>query len=146
MQKQLKQVWIPYNEWEDYINGMWKKKVDNESELLQKAIEFTSNHSLYGQAMGEVIHAWPRTMINSLTNPSINQRAFVGHCAVCYRLGIPEYIVRKAWKELTDEQRILADHEATKTIKRWKMKYLTTLESGKKDVIQKGYQMKLQMK
>lgn len=145
MQNQIKQVWIPYWKWEDWKNGMWKKKVENESQLLESAIEFTGNAEEYGNAMREVVKLWPNTMVNSLTNKSINQRAFVGHCAVCYKLGIPEYITRKAWKHLTQKQRDLADHEAQQTIYEWKRKYISTLKIGNQSAIKKDFQMKLQL-
>lgn len=141
MQKQIKQVWLPYWKWEDYKAGMWLKE---DKERLSEAIEFTGDHKIYGEAMREVVSLWPNTMINSLTNPSINQRAFVGHCAVCYRLGISERTTRKAWKYLTQNQRDLADNEAQQTINEWRIKYLNTLKRGRKDVIE-NYQMKLQM-
>ena len=110
----IKQRYVPYWEWEDYINGMWGK-----DERLQEAIEFTGDHIKYGNAMKEVIEAWPRTMLNSLTNTSINKRAFLGHCAVCYKLGICESTTRAAWKELTDQQRYDADKVAQETINNW---------------------------
>lgn len=145
MQNQIKQVWIPYYKWEDWKAGMWKRKVEKEDQLLKNAIEFTGNAEEYGNAMHEVVALWSNTMINSLTNKSINQRAFVGQCAVCYKLGIPEYITRKAWRYLTQYQRDLADHEAQKTIDQWKLKYLNTLKTGSQNAIQKEYQMKLQL-
>lgn len=37
-------------------------------------------------------------MKNFLTNSSINRKAYLGHCAVFYKLQIPEYIVRISWK------------------------------------------------
>ena len=117
------QVYIPYWEWEDYLNGMWSK---GDASRLLEAVTFTSNHILYGTAMKEVITAWPRTMLNSLTNPSINKRAFLGHCAVSYKLGISEAITRMAWKELTDTQRYLADLVAQSTIDEWRNKYEST--------------------
>lgn len=128
----MKQVWVPYWEWEDWINGMWRK-VENEDELLKQAIEFTGDHEKYGSAMNEVIFAWPRTMLNSLTNKSINRRAFVGHCAVQNKINIPEYITRMAWKSLTNMQRILADIEAEKAIKNWELWYKNILSNGKED-------------
>jgi len=85
---------------------MWAK---GDYSRLQEAIEFTGDHIKYGAAMAEVITAWPRTMINSLSNPSVNKRAFIGHCAVFYKLGITEDITRAAWKLLTDQQRYDAD-------------------------------------
>lgn len=106
MGAKIKQVFIPYWEWEDWINGMWAK---GNEDHLQATIEFTGDHVKYGEAMGEVIRAWPRTMLNSLTNTSINRRAFLGHCAVCFKLGIAESVTRKAWFMLTDQQRFDAD-------------------------------------
>lgn len=116
----IKQVWTPYWEWEDWVNGMWAK---GDVSSLSVAIEFTGDHLKYGAAMKEVVNKWPRTMLNSLTNPSINKRAFLGHCAVSYKLGIPESITRMAWKELTDEQRFLADKVAQETVDEWKESY-----------------------
>lgn len=116
----IKQVYIPFWEWEDYINGMWRRvSKDEEEKMLLQAIDFTGDHVRYGEAMLKVSQEWPRTMLNSLTNKSINRRAFIGHCAVCYQLKIPEYITRQAWKELTNEQRWLADDIAEKTIKHY---------------------------
>jgi hypothetical protein len=116
----IKQVWVPYWEWEDWLNGMWKK---GDESTLNEAIEFTGDHVRYGAAMGEVIAAWSRTMLNSLTNTSINRRAFLGHCAVCFKLGISEDITRQAWGFLTEQQRIEADAEATKHIKQYEETY-----------------------
>lgn len=130
---------------------MWSK-VDKQTEieLLKKAIEFTGDHILYGSAMKEVAFKWKNSMINFLTNKSINRRAYLGHCAVYYKLQIPEYIVRKAWKELTEKQRILADNVAEQTIKEWELWYIrksmNILRNGKKNAIKTEYQMKLQLK
>jgi hypothetical protein len=114
----MKRIYKPYTVWEDWLNGMWRSLPKNEEPAyLAHAIEFTGNHEKYGAAMLEVSHAWPNTMLNSLTNPSINRRAFLGHCACQFKINCPEYIVRMAWKELTDEQRTLADKQAEKYIK-----------------------------
>lgn len=122
--KRLKRKFIPYWEWEDFQNGMWSKAdKENESELLDLAIEHTSNHEKYGLSMLEVIDAWPKTMLHNLTNLHINRKAFVGHCAVTYKLKIPEYITRQAWKFLTDEQRYLANKQAENAIQKWENKY-----------------------
>lgn len=135
----LKQVWIPYWEWEDYNNGMWRTISDAKEErrLLRKAITFTKDYVRYGRAMKKVVRAWPQTMINSFTNTSINQRAFVGHCAVQWKLGIPEYITRMAWKELTDKQREDADNVAQETIDKWKIRYAKEVRKLRRDMAKK---------
>jgi hypothetical protein len=146
----IKQVFVHYKKWECYQNGMWFK-VDKktEIELLKKAIDFTSNHILYGNAMNEVVFKWENSMLNFLTNQSINRKAYLGHCAVCYKLKIPEYIVRMAWKHLNEKQRILADKVALETIKKWelwyKQKLVNTSNNGKKDAIMMGFQMRLKL-
>lgn len=118
----MKQQYIHYLEWEDFHAGMWGRSDDEEGDL-HAAIQFTGDAERYGEAMRQVIKAWPRTMLHNLTNPSMNKRAFLGHCAVCYAIQIPEYIVRRAWKELTDEQRTAADAVAQQTIDQWKKEY-----------------------
>ena len=124
----MKQVYIPYWQWEDFINGMWRKlPKEQEPEMLQIAIEFTGDHISYGNAMKEVSTAWPQTMLNSLTNLNTNRRAFLGHCACQYKINCPEYITRQAWGKLTDLQRWLADDIAQKTINKW------IIEHEKKD-------------
>lgn len=120
--EKIKRQYIPYWEWEDWINGMWRK-VEDEDRWLKLSIEFTGDHVIYGNAMRDVVKAWPRTMMNSLTNTSINRRAFLGHCACCYKIQAPEYIVRMAWKYLTDQQRMLADKEAQDIINNWMNDY-----------------------
>lgn len=117
-------VYRPFWEWEDYNSGMWRK-IDREDEnkMLNEAINFTGDHKIYGGAMIEVVHKWPNTMEHNLTNASINKLAFIGHCAVQYKLNIPEYIVRMAWKHLSNEQRTLANEQALLAYKNWRYEY-----------------------
>ena len=116
----IKRIYHPYWKWECYINGMWsapEKKLQHKK--IQDAIEFTSNHILYGEAMLRVVHCWNFSMENFLTNPSVNHRAHIGHCACCLQLGLEESVVRHAWKHLTDTQRALANLEAEKAKNKW---------------------------
>jgi len=147
----MNQVYTPYTKWECYKNGMWSK-VDaiSEQKMLQIAIGFTSDHVSYGFAMREVVFAWENSMLNFLTNKSINRRAYLGHCAVSFKLGIPEYIVRMAWKHLTPKQQQLADLVAERTIKEWEIWYMRKLKNisklGRQDVTTMDCQMSLQLK
>ena len=123
---------------------MWNRS-NKEDQDLKKAIFITSDHELYGEQMAIVINKWKNTMLNHLTNPSINHKAFIGHCAVCYKYGIPEYITRKAWSFLNNKEKRLANLQAEKYYKLWYTKELNnTLKNGNKDVIKKTFQMKFQ--
>lgn len=133
----MKQIYIPYWYWEDWINGMWQKTEFD----INEAIKFIGNHKKYGKAMRKVIDLWPYTMLNSLTNPSINKLAFLGQCAASYAINCPESVTRIAWKEITQKQRDLADNEAQKCIE----KYLNILQHGNNGAIMMEYQMKLQL-
>jgi hypothetical protein len=135
------QVYIPYWEWEDWKNGMWRKLSANEElSMINVAILFTGDHIKYGSAMSEVINLWPRTMLNSMTNTSINRRAFLGHCACQYKINCPEYITREAWHRLNDKQRFLADKIAQETINKWVEDYENQNRTIRQDV---GKQMLL---
>lgn len=121
----MKQIFHPYTKWEDFKNGMWNKVEDSiEDEMLQIAIEFTGDHKKYGLAMLRVIEEWPMTCEHNLTDNGINQRAFIGHCAVCLELKIPEYITRMAWHYLSQKQQDLANNQADIAIAKWKENYL----------------------
>jgi lysine/ornithine N-monooxygenase len=119
-------VYKPYHVWEDWINGMWRTVTKDEYDsYLKWAIQFTGDHVKYGESMGLVIKEWENTMLHNLTNQSINKRAFLGHCACCFNSGCPEYIVRDAWKLLSDMQRLQADDIAQKHIDNWMNEYKT---------------------
>lgn len=138
----MKQVYTPWWLWEDYHAGMWRKVPKDEEPLfLKSAIEFTGDHIRYGNAMWIVVNLWGNTMLNSLTDPSKNKRAFVGHCAAQYAINCPEYIVRQAWFKLTENQRILADEQAQNCINKWSKRYETILKYGSNGVMGMAYQM-----
>ena len=120
----MNRIWHPYTEWEEYHAGMWRK-VDNQEEnrFLSAAVEFTGDAELYGKNMIRVINEWPISCEHNLSNVSINRRAWIGHAACCIAFGCPEYIVRKAWWRLSDEQRRLANDKADEAIREWEQRY-----------------------
>lgn len=97
---------------------MWGE-VEGKKLWLEKAIDFTGNHELYGQYMQRVVREWRYSCENALTDNSLNKRAWVGHAACALAIGCPEDITRQAWGFLTDEQRLLANKEADRAISTW---------------------------
>ena len=128
---------------------MWSKvgNKDKELEMINNAYLFTKDHTIYGKAMRDVVFVWQNSMLNFLSNMSINRKAYIGHCAVMNKIKIPEYIVRIAWKQLTEKEKYLANKEAEKTIKIWEQwyinEYANTSKNGKQNAILMAYQMKL---
>ncbi|AID58925.1 hypothetical protein PBI_GAIA_106 [Mycobacterium phage Gaia] len=119
----LKQVWHPVHQWEEVAHNMWGK-VDDRAAYLEKAIQFTGNHELYGFFMRRVCKEWPISTENAFTDPHLNHKAWVGHAACALAMGCPEDIVRKAWSYLSDEQKLLANSEASAAISDWRRAYI----------------------
>lgn len=115
-------VYHHFMEWEENKHNMWGV-VENRKLWLKKAIKFTGDHRLYGRFMMRVVHEWPISCENALTDQSLNHKAWVGHAACALALECPEDITREAWGLLTDEQRLLANNEAEKAILCWKINY-----------------------
>jgi len=118
----FKRVYHDYRTWEETHHNMWGESRNPKNDLA-KAIEFTGDHALYGGYMMRVVKEWPISCENALTDTNINQKAWVGHAAVALALGIPEDITRKAWGNLTDEQRFLANQKAARAICYWRTSY-----------------------
>jgi hypothetical protein len=140
----IKRIYHSYEVWEDYLNGMWRKETKQyEEQNINKVIEFTGNHNLYGAAMFRVIEQWPFACEHNLTNNSINRKAWIGQAACCIEHGWPEYLVRKAWWQLTENQRNLADKQALLAIKQWEQKQRSKsiLKHGKPVAIQMDFLM-----
>lgn len=119
----MKRVYLPVDLWEEIRANMWGDVADRES-ALALAIEVTGDHEQYGALMMRVIHEWPNSTLNALTDLSINRKAWIGHAAMALGHGIPEDIVRKAWGELTNEQRRLANNQAENAIQTWYASHL----------------------
>lgn len=116
----MKQIYHNYETWEDWINGMWSVVgKEQEEKMLPLAIEFTGNAELYGAAMIQVVYEWPISCEQNLTNSSINRKAWIGHAACCLEFGWPEYIVRRAWKYLSEKQQVKANRKAQQAISIW---------------------------
>jgi len=127
----MKQIYKEYWEWECYKNGMYADATDLD---IKKAFQFMKQIPLFSEAMRKAIKDWPNTMINHLSNESINKKAFVGQCACCYWIGVPESATKKAWWILTEGIREQANREANKHINNWIKGYEAKNKKIRKDM------------
>lgn len=116
--KRLIRIYHPYWLWEEVDANMWGS-VNNRKAFLQWAIDFTGDAALYGRWMLKVAGAWQYSCEHNLSNITQNRRAWIGHAACAMANGCPEDIVRAAWGQLTDQQRIDADAAADVAIAWW---------------------------
>jgi hypothetical protein len=97
---------------------MWGD-VDNKAAWLERAIQFTGDHELYGSWMMKVADQWRYSCEHHLTKIDTNRKAWIGHAAVAMAIQCPEDIVRAAWSYLSKQQQDLANEEARKAIDYW---------------------------
>lgn len=119
----FKRVYHRYQDWEEIKHNMWGAVADR-AKYFDWALMFTGDHKLYGHYMMRVISEWPISCENSLTDYSINRKAWIGHAACALANQCPEDIVRSAWSHLTNEQRFLANAEAERAISAWEVSYI----------------------
>jgi hypothetical protein len=110
--------WHPFWKWEEVRHNMWGK-VDDRAAWLQKAIDFTGDHRLYGSWMRKVAESWDNSCSHHLTKMNTNRKPWIGHAAVAMAIGCPEDIVREAWGYLSQEQQDAANLEAQMAIEEW---------------------------
>ena len=101
---------------------MWGD-VEDRAAWIIRAVEFTGDHKLYGSFMRRVVCEWPVSCENALTDYRINRKAWIGHAACALAIRCPEDVVREAWGTLSDEQRLLANGEAERSIAIWEIDY-----------------------
>jgi hypothetical protein len=110
--------WHPFWKWEEVKHNMWGD-VKPKAKWLNKAVEFTGDHVLYGRWMMKVVELWKYSCEHNLTKTDTNRKAWVGHAAVAMAIQCPEDVVREAWGHLTEQQQTLANHQAQLAIEHW---------------------------
>ena len=114
----MKQIYFPYTEWEDYLNGMYELNKDTDDEyLISKAIDLLSNQDLFFNTALEVMKNWVKSADVNLSNKNSNRRSWIGQSACFYAEKVPELLTREAWARMTPEYRNDANKTAEKIIR-----------------------------
>lgn len=122
----MKRIFYPYYLWEDYLNGMYKTKVDNFEHLKDKSIELLSSSDLFYEYAIKMINDWEISAIVNLTNLEQNRKAWIGQATCCYYAKVPEFITCIAWMELSEKQRKNANNIAKIVIENYERKLNNT--------------------
>ena len=110
--------------WEDYQGGMWKTDVDNQDWCVEMATKHLSSPNEFYESALRMIAEWKIAAQVNLTNNSCNKKAWIGQASCCYKYGVPEYLTRIAWNQLTKEIQDAANDVAQKVINKWMEKVL----------------------
>ena len=145
----IKQVFIEYWLWEDYNSGFYNLNCFDEKEKINRSIKYMKDHSKFKEGMKKAVFNWGNSMLNNLTNPSMNKTAYIGQCANCIDNKTPSYITKKAWKELTLDEMKINNLNALDVFDKWKKVYYPKLMSmktnGNQDATLMGFQTKLNL-
>ena len=120
----MNRFYSEYINWEDYLNGMYDiSKQENESSLINSAINLLSNRDNFKSACISVITHWPVSTKVNLTNNKSNRRAWLGQASCNFIYKVPEILTRIAWSKLTILQQNEANEIAEQVIKSFEINH-----------------------
>ena len=102
------------------MDGMWRiVGYEEEVVLSKKALVFMSDTEKFGLFMLRVVSEFDIACRENLTNPHTNHVAWIGQAACCLATNCPEYITRRVWGKLTEQQQEDANTLAMQAISQW---------------------------
>ena len=119
----MKQIFHPYHLWEDHKHDFYNNCTGEiKKELLLKVVKMFSSQKKTRKYMERVVFEWANSMEHNLSNPTINQIAYIGQSAACLYCGAPNTVTMEAWWLVTKENRDKADRIALEILTKWKNK------------------------
>ena len=123
----MKRIYHPYWKWEDFKNGQYDLEREysekEEYDLAIKIKDFLSNDKEFLKIGLKVINEWTFASEQNLSNSSRNRQAWIGQASCCYKLKVPERIIKYGWRLISPEKQIKANLIADKIIKKWEENY-----------------------
>lgn len=115
----------PYNEWETFINGMYKTigEIDNYEKYTKLSKNLLLNEQEFLLRGLEMISVYKKSCETFLNNKSINKIAFIGQSTCNFFYGSPEICTKEAFKSLSFDQQNKANKIANKILYEYKEKY-----------------------
>lgn len=119
----MERVYHHYEKWEDYPAGFYNACSGKEKESkIQKVIEMFNSELLTREFMTKVISEWKYSCEHNLTNPAMNQIAYIGQSACCIYAEVPSTATMEAWSLLSNEVQYRSDSIAREVLEIWKTK------------------------
>lgn len=119
----MKQIYIEYNKWEDYIAGMYCDNNSENKELkIKNSIMLLSDAEDFYNTCKELCVVWINATNVNLSNVNQNRKAWLGAAACMYKYGAQEYITRIAWSMLEPQKQHIANKVAHKIISEYEAK------------------------
>lgn len=120
MKNNIKPIWINYNEWEDFKNGMYQN--GNDKEIIKQCYEILTSENLK-ENMQDTTKTYEISTRVNFTNKMFNPVSWLGQ-ATCNRLiNATAQEVCQAWMSISKELQDKANNIAKEVIKEWREKY-----------------------
>lgn len=122
---EIKQVFHPFNIWEDWKEGMYKATCFmDDTQMVHDCYLLLSCPEYFHECASFIIHNWPKSTEHNLTNRARNRQAWLGQASCCFAHGAPEYLTKQAWGLLTEKQQKIANAVADDWIAHFEKRYL----------------------
>ena len=116
----IKQVWINYSQWEDFLNGMYQN--GNDKEIVRQCYEILTADNLKENMTDTTITYEISTRVN-FTNKMFNPVSWLGQATCNLLIGATAQETCQAWMMMTKEHQTKANDIAKEVIKEWRKKY-----------------------
>lgn len=115
-------VYYHYGECEEYRpGGMWRIVTGPSRDVFaDAAANLMRDPHAFLAAMRRAIREWPNSCEMSMTNTSLNQRAWFGHAGCFLATGSPEDCTRLGWWKLNQPEQDAANAMADAAIAEWR--------------------------
>jgi hypothetical protein len=123
--KKIKRVYHHYKLCEEYETNMWKQvPVEDRQDYQDKSRALMLDCDAFEAAMRRAADEWPFSCEVTLTAPTMNHLAWMGHAGCAINHNAPEDITRLAWRTLNEEEQDRANGAASNAIEYWRAKYV----------------------
>lgn len=120
----MKQKFYRYELWEDYQNGMYVNRNDDQKPVrVEQAVLLFRDIDALKEEMRYVAMNWKIAAEVNLTNPTVNHQAWLGQAACCHYCGCGDFETIEAWHVLTEDERRAANACADTVYSEWERKY-----------------------
>lgn len=116
-------IWHPFYQWEDYHAGMYDLEFSGcrESAINTCKSILTNKDRFISAGLGLIVD-WPKSCEENLSSNTGNPLSWIGWAVCCYSNGIPEFITRKAWGEISGLEKHFANNYARLILNEYKDK------------------------
>ncbi len=113
--------------WEDWKAGLFAVRYDDPETGAQDAATLLRDTDAFYSAGSAVVREWVHSTEVNLTDLGSNRRAWLGQAACCFALGVPDFVTKRAWWTLTDDEKNFANGVADALILEWEESRAETL-------------------